>query len=133
MKCFLHHDQDAVGACKSCGKGLCPHCAVDLGKGLACRQHCEAAVEALIGLIDYNLQMSPKTTGFLRGSRQIQIGATLFNGALGLAFLAWGLRQDPGLNLLSVMGGLLLAYSLFHLARVRQLPRVDAKPSQAPE
>jgi hypothetical protein len=41
MKCFYHHDQDAVGECKSCGKGLCPACAVDLGKGLACRQRCE--------------------------------------------------------------------------------------------
>jgi hypothetical protein len=28
MRCFYHHDKEAVGSCKSCGKGLCPECAV---------------------------------------------------------------------------------------------------------
>ncbi|MBP7275989.1 MAG: hypothetical protein KBA51_07280, partial [Kiritimatiellae bacterium] len=35
MKCFNHEDRDAVGTCKSCGKGVCRECAVDMGKGLA--------------------------------------------------------------------------------------------------
>ena len=133
MKCFWHQNQDAIGACKSCGKGLCPHCAVDLGKGLACRHRCEADVQALIALIDHNHQMTGKTMSFLRGNRQIQMGATFLYGAMGLAFLAWGLLQDPKLNLLSIMGGLFLAYGLFNMARVSQLPRVDAKLSNAPE
>ncbi len=26
MKCFNHHDRDAFGVCKACGKGLCLEC-----------------------------------------------------------------------------------------------------------
>ncbi len=133
MKCFMHHDQDAVGACKSCGKGLCPHCAVDLGKGLACRQRCEADVEALIALIDHNLLMAGKTTGLLRGSRQIQFGAVGLYCLMGLAFLAWGLLGNPQLLFLCVLGALFLAYGLFSLARLTHMPRVEAQPAKAPE
>lgn len=50
MSCFYHHERDSVGGCKSCGKNLCPECAVDLGRGLACRGRCEEDVRALFGL-----------------------------------------------------------------------------------
>ena len=26
MKCYNHHDRDAFGVCKACGKGLCLEC-----------------------------------------------------------------------------------------------------------
>jgi len=58
MRCFYHQDKDAVGSCKSCGKGLCQECAVDLTKGLACRGRCEPDVQAIIQLIDRNIQLS---------------------------------------------------------------------------
>ena len=46
-----------MGSCKSCGKGLCPDCAADLGKGLACRGRCEADVTAVIELVDRNIKL----------------------------------------------------------------------------
>src|SRR5215472_6917885 len=46
MKCFTHQTVDAVGACKSCGKGLCPSCAVDLHFALSCRGDCESELSA---------------------------------------------------------------------------------------
>src|SRR4051794_41083631 len=58
MRCFYHQDKDAVGSCKSCGKGLCAECAVDLGKGLACRGRCEETARAIIELVDRNIQLS---------------------------------------------------------------------------
>jgi len=48
MNCFYHPNQEAIGTCKSCGKGLCAACATDLGKGLACRNRCEADAQAMI-------------------------------------------------------------------------------------
>lgn len=45
MKCFNHHDRDAFGICKSCGKALCLECmAIENGKVLckdnpACRRN----------------------------------------------------------------------------------------------
>ena len=26
MKCFIHHNEEAVAACKKCGKGMCANC-----------------------------------------------------------------------------------------------------------
>ena len=41
MNCFNHPGVPAVGVCKSCQKGLCKECAVDLGHGIACKNHRE--------------------------------------------------------------------------------------------
>ena len=45
MRCFEHRDQEALGICKRCGKGLCTACAVDLGHRLSCRGEHETVVE----------------------------------------------------------------------------------------
>jgi len=47
MKCFTHQAVDAIGTCKSCGKGLCPGCAVDLHFALSCRGDCESELSAV--------------------------------------------------------------------------------------
>lgn len=44
MKCFGHPEIDALGICKSCGKGLCGICFVDTGLGLACNGSCQKIV-----------------------------------------------------------------------------------------
>ena len=31
MKCFNHHEHDAVGVCKYCMKGVCEQCATEVG------------------------------------------------------------------------------------------------------
>jgi hypothetical protein len=62
MRCFYHQDKEAVGTCKACGKGVCVECAVDLGKGLACRGLCEESARAIIQLVDRNVQLSTTPT-----------------------------------------------------------------------
>jgi hypothetical protein len=60
MRCFYHEDKQAVGICKSCGKGVCQECAVDFSKGLACRGHCEESVRSIIqkiGEYDKNMEL----------------------------------------------------------------------------
>lgn len=42
MKCYAHPKEDAVAVCKSCGKGICGICAVELG-GVA---YCKTCVES---------------------------------------------------------------------------------------
>lgn len=42
MKCYAHDEKDAVGQCKTCGKGICKNCAVEVSKQLYCR-NCAAA------------------------------------------------------------------------------------------
>ena len=129
MKCFYHHDEEAVGSCKSCGKGVCPACLVDLGKGLACRQRCEDDVRALIALIDNSLQMGAKSPGILRSNRQMALGSAGFTCAVGTAFLAWGLLSNPINALLAVLGGLFLVYGFTSLGRALRMPRVAEPPA----
>jgi len=62
MRCFHHRDRDAVAACKSCGRGLCPECAIDVGNGLACPGACEAEVRALNLVIERNKTAYEKTS-----------------------------------------------------------------------
>ena len=76
MRCFYHQDKDAVGSCESCGKGLCAECAADLGKGLACRGRCEADAEALIELIDNNIQFSATSARLLQTNRRVRSGGS---------------------------------------------------------
>jgi uncharacterized membrane protein YcjF (UPF0283 family) len=48
MKCFNHPYRDAVAICNSCGRALCPQCAVPAENDrIACVNLCEADVIAL--------------------------------------------------------------------------------------
>lgn len=113
MRCFYHQDKDAVGTCKSCGKGLCAECAVDLGKGLACRGRCEADARAVISLIDRNIQLQPTTTRLIQASGSARVAGSLFFLVTGLAFLVFGLTSEREMSFVSILGGCFLAYGLF--------------------
>jgi hypothetical protein len=120
MRCFYHHDKEAVGACKSCGKGLCPDCAADVGKGLACRGRCEEDVRAVVALIDRNIKLSGQTTSLLESGRRTRSGAAIFNLVIGIIFLAWGLNDLDRFSFIAVLGGCFLAYGLFGLFQARR-------------
>lgn len=57
MNCYQHHDQAAVGICKICNKAVCPTCATDTGRGLACCDVCAKEVEAQNMVIDKSKQI----------------------------------------------------------------------------
>ncbi|MEI6194808.1 MAG: hypothetical protein WCS42_10810 [Verrucomicrobiota bacterium] len=119
MRCFYHQDKDAVGSCKSCGKGLCVECAVDLGKGLACRGRCEESARAIIAIVDRNIQLSitpakaqlvvpavvqrtgqptdyiaAQLTSHIRETRNFRWGAGAFCLVVGVILIAAGLLQQ---------------------------------------
>jgi len=37
MKCYNHHDRDAFGVCKACGKGLCLECLKQVNGVILCK------------------------------------------------------------------------------------------------
>ena len=118
MKCFGHQDRDAVGECKSCGKGVCSDCAVDLGKGLACRDRCEDDVAALILLVENNTRITATTPAILRTNRQTYLWSAVFFIVMGGLFLGWGLFGEPQMLFIAIMGGVFMAYGFFTLVRV---------------
>jgi hypothetical protein len=118
MRCFYHQDKEAVGTCKSCGKGLCSECAVDVGKGLACRSRCEADARAIIQLVERNVQLSTATpkaqlvmpaavqrtgqpteyiaaqlTSHIRETRNFHWGLGTFCSIVGLVLLVAGISE----------------------------------------
>ncbi len=84
MNCFKHEAQLAVGICKSCGKGLCRGCAIDLSNGLACRGSCEERVVLLNRVIDRSTDNLAVVNAQMRSQG-------LHSLILGLVFFAFGL------------------------------------------
>lgn len=51
MKCFNYSEIDAVAICKSCGRGLCPQCVMEVGPSCSGKDRCEANVASMNELI----------------------------------------------------------------------------------
>jgi hypothetical protein len=121
MKCFYHPVQDAVGICKSCQKGVCVDCAVDLRKGLACRGSCEADVQGLIALIDSNMRISPVGTKVWRGYGANQLVTAGMTIVLGALFAGWAALQDPPLFLIVAVGVVFALWGVLQAAQALRL------------
>lgn len=123
MRCFDHPDREAVGVCKSCQKGLCGECAVDLGQGLACRGRCEETVRGLIALIAGNLKARAVGSQLVLGYRRNVIYAGAFLVAVGSLILSWGALAPKPIWVVVMFGALFLVYGAFQIARGARLPR----------
>jgi hypothetical protein len=120
MKCFYHHDRDAVGNCKSCGKGLCPECVVDLGKGLACRGRCEDDAQAVIKLIDQNIKISDRAATLLDARKGAGGGASTINLITGAIFVVWGITDPERLMFLIILGVCFIGFGAFSFFKSRR-------------
>ena len=123
MKCYTHQDREAVGICKSCGKGLCCECAVDMAKGLACRGQCEDDTARLIALIEQNVQLSPLGRNVMGNVRKNTFVQATFLLVAGLLFLLTGLTDDRILELPGLLGMAFLALGAYTLWRGLRLPQ----------
>jgi hypothetical protein len=85
MRCFYHHETEAIGICMSCLRGVCPACANDLGDGLACRDRCEARVRTRLSF------MRPDYT---RSRPKVAMGVSLAIGVGMLIFAIWSLSRS---------------------------------------
>lgn len=80
MKCFNHHDRDAFGTCKTCGKGLCLDCMKEVSGMIVCKDNPKCAETAKLVSISYD---NIKNVYSKRTS--------IFTSLLGLAFLIAGI------------------------------------------
>ena len=81
MRCFDHHDRDAVGTCRVCSKGLCVDCAADLGVALGCKGRHEGLAKGI-------------ALSQAKASRVASI-LPVFAIGMGAIFSAWGLLSRP--------------------------------------
>ena len=114
MNCFNHENSKAIGICKHCYKALCKECVVDLGNGLACKEH-ENEVKELNKLVSKNIKIHsnmPKNTSF----------TNLFYLFLGVVFIIFGYNFDGKyFNLPFIMGIGFVVFSLVIFFRSKVL------------
>lgn len=124
MKCFNHFQNEAVGTCKHCFRGVCSECARDTGVGLACSEACENEVKSVHALIERNKKLAafaPKP--YLRNG--------VMSAIMGGVFIAFGLiSKIPFMQaFLVVFGVVLLCGSALALLNSRKIARA-AVPSR---
>lgn len=144
MRCFYHQDKEAVATCKSCGKALCAECAVDLGKGVACRGRCEDDARNIIELVERNIQSSrpsarmslvqPKQvetpdketqvsatlTRHIQSSQKWQKWVAVFSIVIGVVFAAAAVANRENLLLFAILGVCFLAFGVAGFLSIRK-------------
>ncbi|MFT3891552.1 MAG: hypothetical protein QM730_07970 [Anaerolineales bacterium] len=96
MNCYYHPKKSAVGLCKYCQRGLCSECAAPAGDSLACRGLHDEQVRAMEALMQKNILQSKRV-----GSDYVR--NTIFYGAVGILFTAFGASQLKWLGLQAVV------------------------------
>lgn len=104
MHCYRHQTQEAVGICKSCNKGLCSDCAVDIGQGIACKNSCEQDVKDLNGI----LNQSKKAYANASAAYYRQ---AIFCGLLGLVFVIYAM-VEPGMETFMLPVGIIFLVAM---------------------
>jgi hypothetical protein len=71
MRCYYHHDIEAIATCRNCCRGLCDACIAEVNKISACRGRCEADVAAMHALL------ARSDSAFTTAARQMRIAALI--------------------------------------------------------
>ena len=104
MRCYNHHEIDAVGICKSCGRALCPSCAAEVEKAVACRGRCETDVSTLLSL-------NRNALTFAKGTKQARYLGPAMLMAIGAMLVSIGLSYD-GVDLATGAGAVVVAVGI---------------------
>ncbi|MCK5492994.1 MAG: hypothetical protein KAJ14_07785 [Candidatus Omnitrophica bacterium] len=115
MNCFYHPDKVAIGICKCCNKGLCQKCAVDLGKGLACKNKHETQVSEIDMIIEKNSKI-------IKAAPKNSLIAPIFYLFMGIIFVIFGyMSRDGFLSMAFLMGIGFIGFSITIFIRVKDL------------
>ncbi|GAA0422354.1 hypothetical protein GCM10009133_33650 [Cocleimonas flava] len=107
MKCYNHHNHDAVGVCKSCLKGICTECATDIGGGITCSDECATNAKDSIALLKSTVASQKD---FKKGGGYV---APIFFLLMGLGFIGFSLYKEGFGEFGYLFGGL---FTLFGIA-----------------
>jgi len=105
MNCFYHSDQNALGVCKVCTKGLCRECASDLEVALACRGKHEEQAQRIS-----QAQLRAGVAGSM---------LPLILVVMGLLFASWGMLSQPFSLFTMIFGVGLIVLAMAFMIRGR--------------
>ncbi len=124
MKCFNHPQNEAVGTCKHCFRGVCAQCAKDSGVGLACSDACESQIKSVHALVERN----KKLTAF---APKPHFRSALMLTMMAAVFIGFGLFSK--VRFLSayfiVFGAVLLFGAVLALLNSRKIARAASSAS----
>ena len=107
MNCYYHPETTSIGLCKSCGKGLCSNCAVDLEAGLACRNRCEGDVADIGDMIARSRELAMRSASSCQSTRHSWLPANLLIfGVILIALAMLTGNAEPALIPGSVASGI---------------------------
>ena len=118
MKCFQHQTQEAVGICKSCGKGLCAECAYERDRGIVCGRVC---LKYIVRLDHYNEQL-------LDASKANNVRNGVLFLTIGISLGAWGFITGRSMLLMEFLGVVLSVFGVLSLWRAFKSPELPEYP-----
>ena len=102
MKCAIHYDRDAAGACVSCGRLVCQECKLSIGGQIYCNQCVEARLKTG-SLPARTLAGSDNTSG--GGSNAAVPGEVkTWNWGAFLLTWIWGIGNNVWISFLALLG-----------------------------
>jgi hypothetical protein len=123
MRCFYHDTVDAVAICKNCNRGVCRECAAEFPNGIACKNKCEAEVEAVNLLISRNKTSHQKTSAAYSRNAIVYL-------MLAAVFGFWGATEVTARPVLGgpmlIAGAILVIAALFNYSTSRKFLHLDS-------
>lgn len=105
MKCFYHRDLDAIGMCKSCHKGVCENCAVEVGQSIACKNQCEEKASVIDAMIS-------KSIVTIDAQKKNRMFMPAFFIVIGLVFVTIELVKKGHFGTSTIMGGVFVLFGV---------------------
>jgi uncharacterized membrane protein YgdD (TMEM256/DUF423 family) len=125
MKCFVHPAADAVGICRNCARGVCVECAADRPSGVACKNRCEQAVDAMDALVRRNVAVAGKPSAMHWAQVVIYLGIALLTGSIAVSAAMNGSAETV------ILMGILAAFTGIGGLMVLRWILVNVRPRDA--
>ena len=132
MRCFVHHDHEAVGICRACSKGLCPDCSVDLGHSISCRGDCEKKAQKMHTEFVRGMAMMNRSEAILNAQRRNRFFVPVYLFFLGAIMIGFGFNYvpDPPSNFVVAVGVVIIVFGIVRLVlNQRMYKTIDRNPS----
>jgi hypothetical protein len=121
MRCFVHHDHEAVGICRACNKGLCPDCAVDLGHSISCRGACEQKAQKMHAEFVRGIAMMNRSEAILNAQKRGRFILLAFCILLGAVYIGFNFSARDPFNFGTVSGAIFLIFGLALFVRQHRM------------
>lgn len=126
MRCFYHSTTEAVAICKNCSRGVCRDCLTEFPNGIACKNRCEAEVEAVNQIINRGKTSYQKTSSAYSRNAIIYV---MFAAAFGIwGAIEMGDRPMVG-GVMLVLGIVFIIAALLNYSTSRKFMQSESQVS----